>query len=157
MLASTEAERVSGFYQSALSSRQSDNVVDDAGDLLRIAFPPCGDELHGSAVFQGSSKRCHHPCCEAADWEPIRECGDQLARPRVNDEWGPAAHGPGDNLLLFIHDLDGACIENSGELEFVAPNRPVREWPQERRTLNRWRTAPLRIEPRIPTIEGPPS
>jgi len=34
-------------------------------------------------------------------------------------KWGPGRHGPGNNLFVFIHDLDGNWVEVSAELEHV--------------------------------------
>ena len=143
VVASLNARRLSDFYQSVLGFKLSDNVVDDHGDL-RTAFLRCSEEHHSFAVFQGSSNRFDHHCYEAGDWGLIRDWGDHFARQHVKVEWGPGRHGPGNNLFLFIHDLDGNWLEISAELEIVAPDRPVGEWPHEQRTLNSWGTAPLR-------------
>ena len=143
VVASLDAARLSRFYQAVLGFRLSDNVVDDAGDL-RTAFLRCSEEHHSFAVFQGSSNRFDHHCYEAGDWGLIRDWGDHFAKQHVKVEWGPGRHGPGNNLFLFIHDLDGNWLEISAELEIVAPDRPVGEWPHEQRTLNSWGTAPIR-------------
>lgn len=143
VVASTDAQRLSGFYQSVLGFKLSDNVLDDVGEL-RTAFLRCSEEHHSFAVFQASSNRFDHHCYEAGDWGLIRDWGDHFARKHVKVEWGPGRHGPGNNLFLFIHDLDGNWLEISAELEIVAHDRPVGEWPHEQRTLNSWGTAPLR-------------
>ena len=143
VVASLEAARLSKFYQEVLGFKLSDNVVDDTGDL-RTAFLRCSEEHHSFAVFQASSNRFDHHCYEAGDWGLIRDWGDHFAKEHVKVEWGPGRHGPGNNLFLFIHDLDGNWLEISAELEIVAPDRPVGEWPHEQRTLNSWGTAPLR-------------
>ena len=143
VVASLNASRLARFYQEVLGFKLSDNVIDEAGDL-RTAFLRCSEEHHSFAVFQASSNRFDHHCYEAGDWGLIRDWGDHFARERVKVEWGPGRHGPGNNLFLFIHDLDGNWLEISAELEIVAPDRPVGEWPHEQRTLNSWGTAPLR-------------
>ena len=66
-----------------------------------------------------------------------------LAAQHVKVE-GPGRHAPGNTLFPFIHDLEGNRLEISTELEIVAPDRPVGEWPHEQRTLNNWGSAPLR-------------
>ena len=143
VVASTDANRVSAFFQTVLGFKLSDNVVGETGDL-RTAFLRCSEEHHSFAVFQASSNRFDHHCYEAGEWNLIRDWGDHFAREHVKVEWGPGRHGPGNNLFLFIHDLDGNWLEISAELEVVAPDRPVGEWPHEQRTLNSWGTAPLR-------------
>jgi len=57
--------------------------------------------------------------------------------------WGPGRHGPGNNLFVFIEDIDGNWIEISAELETVI-GRPPKNWPQEERTLNLWGKAIMR-------------
>ncbi len=143
VVASRDAARLSSFFQSVLGFKLSDNVLDDESDL-RTAFLRCSEEHHSFAVFQGSSDRFDHHCYEAGDWGLIRDWGDHFARNHVKVEWGPGRHGPGNNLFLFIHDIDGNWLEISAELEIVAPDRPVGQWLHEQRTLNSWGTAPLR-------------
>jgi catechol 2,3-dioxygenase len=143
VVASRDAPRLSQFYQSVVGFTLSDNVVDDKGDLT-TAFLRCSEEHHSFAVFQASSDRFDHHCYEAGEWDLIRDWGDHFANERIKVEWGPGRHGPGNNLFLFIHDIDGNWVEISAELEIVAPNRPVGEWPHEQRTLNSWGSAPLR-------------
>ncbi len=143
VVASRNAEQLSHFYQTVLGFKLSDNVLDDQGHL-RTAFLRCSDEHHSFAVFQASSNRFDHHCYEAGEWGLIRDWGDHFASEHVKVEWGPGRHGPGNNLFLFIHDLDGNWLEVSAELEIVAPDRAVGVWPHEQRTLNSWGTAPLR-------------
>ena len=143
VMASTDAARLSEFYQASLGFKLSDNVVDDNGEL-RTAFLRCSEEHHSFAVFQASSNRFDHHCYEAGEWNMIRDWGDHFARENIKIEWGPGRHGPGSNLFMFIHDPDGNWLEISAELERVAEDRPVGEWPHEQRTLNSWGSAPLR-------------
>src|SRR5579883_438553 len=143
VVASRNAARLSAFFQSLLGFKLSDNVV-DASASLTTAFLRCSEEHHSFAVFQASSDHFDHHCYEVGDWGLIRDWGDHFAKHHVKVEWGPGRHGPGNNLFLFIHDLDGNWLEISAEMEIVGPDRPVGEWPHEQRTLNSWGTAPLR-------------
>ncbi|WP_324698863.1 VOC family protein [Novosphingobium sp. RL4] len=143
VVASTDAARLSLFYQEVLGFTLSDNVVDE-DRTLKTAFLRCSEEHHSFAVFQASSNRFDHHCYEAREWSLIRDWGDHFAAQHVAVEWGPGRHGPGNNLFLFIHDLDGNWLEISAELEIVTPDRPVGEWPHAQRTLNQWGSAPLR-------------
>ena len=143
VVASRQSHRLSSFYQDVLGFTLSDNVIDDTGEI-KTAFLRCSSEHHAFAVFQASSDRFDHHCYEAGDWSLIREWGDHFAALNVKVEWGPGRHGPGNNLFLFVHDLDGNWLEISAELEIVAEGRPVGTWPQAERTLNLWGTGLLR-------------
>jgi catechol 2,3-dioxygenase len=143
VVASRNATILSHFYQEKLGFLLSDNVVDEAG-ALRTAFLRCSDEHHSFAVFQASHDRFDHHCYEAGDWGLIRDWGDHFASHEIKVAWGPGRHGPGNNLFLFIHDLDGNWLEISAELEIVTRGRPVGIWPHVERTLNSWGVAPLR-------------
>jgi catechol 2,3-dioxygenase-like lactoylglutathione lyase family enzyme len=137
VVASTDAARLAKFFQDVLGFALSDNVVDEEGGV-RTSFLRCSDEHHNFAVFQADRNRLDHHCYEAGDWGLIRDWGDHMAAERIRIQWGPGRHGPGNNLFLFIHDLDGNWVEISAELEIVTPGRPVGEWAHEERTLNSW-------------------
>ena len=116
VVASRQARRLSEFYQRVLGFTLSDNVVDETGQL-KTAFLRCSPEHHSFAVFQASGDRFDHHCYEAGDWSLIRDWGDHFASKNVKVEWGPGRHGPGNNLFLFVHDLDDNWLEISAELE----------------------------------------
>jgi catechol 2,3-dioxygenase len=143
VVASRQARRLSEFYQQVLGFTLSDNVVDETG-ALKTAFLRCGAEHHSFAVFQASSDRFDHHCYEAGDWSLIRDWGDHFASLNVKVEWGPGRHGPGNNLFLFVHDVDDNWLEISAELEIVHESRPVGLWPESERTLNLWGKGHLR-------------
>ena len=143
VMASTDAPRLSAFYQDVLGFVLSDNVVDDAGGL-RTAFLRCGAEHHSFAVFQAAKCWFDHHCYEAGDWGLIRDWGDHFAACDVPVQWGPGRHGPGNNLFVFVHDPDGNWVEISAELEIVSQDRQSGTWKHEQRTLNSWGSAPLR-------------
>ncbi|WP_375392801.1 VOC family protein, partial [uncultured Sphingomonas sp.] len=104
----------------------------------------CSHEHHSLAMFQTAEARLDHHCLEAGDWGLIRDWGDHFAGEHIPLKWGPGRHGPGNNLFMFIHDLDGNWIELSAELEQVAPDRAVGDWLHEERTLNSWGAGLLR-------------
>ena len=143
VMASTNAERLSRFFQDVLGFQLSDNVVDDEGEV-RTAFLRCSEEHHSFAVFQASTNRLDHHCYEAGDWGLIRDWGDHFAARKIKIEWGPGRHGPGNNLFLFVHDHEGNWVEISAELETVDRERPAGIWPHAQSTLNTWGTAPMR-------------
>jgi catechol 2,3-dioxygenase len=143
VFASTDVSRLLAFFTEVVGFTLSDRVLDDHGGL-RTAFMRCSEEHHSLAIFAASENRLDHHCYEAADWNLIRDWADHFARHRIPLKWGPGRHGPGDNLFLFIHDPEGNWVEISAELETVAVDRPVGDWPHEERTLNSWGMGLLR-------------
>jgi catechol 2,3-dioxygenase len=143
VLASANATRLVDFYCNAVGFKRSDTVLDDKG-IMRTAFLNCGHEHHSLAVFATNENRLDHFCFEAGDWGLIRDWADHFASERIAVKWGPGRHGPGNNLFVFIHDLDGNWVEVSAELEHVAPDRPMGTWRHEQRTLNTWGVGLLR-------------
>jgi catechol 2,3-dioxygenase len=143
VFASKDVERMLRFHVGVVGFTLSDRVLDDLGGL-RTAFVRCSEEHHSLAVFAADENRLDHHCYEAGEWNLIRDWGDNFARHHIAVQWGPGRHGPGDNLFLFIHDPDGNWVEVSAELERVAADRPVGDWPHEQRTLNSWGSGLLR-------------
>lgn len=143
VFASTDPVRLLAFYIDVLGFTLSDEVLDDEGGL-RTAFVRCSSEHHSLAVFQAPECRLDHHCLEAGDWGLIRDWADHFAKLHIPLQWGPGRHGPGDNLFIFVHDPDGNWVEISAELEIVAADRPVGQWPHEERTINSWGKGLLR-------------
>ena len=143
VFASTDAERFASFFIEVVGFRLSDRVLGEDG-ALRTAFMRCSHEHHSVAVFATSECRLDHHCYEAGDWNLIRDWADHFSDGHVPLKWGPGRHGPGNNLFLFIHDVDGNWVEVSAELEHVEADRAVGIWPHEERTLNSWGMGLLR-------------
>ncbi len=143
VVASRNAEAFVEFYTSIIGLRQSDRVLDDTG-ALKTCFMRTDDEHHSLAVFQAGEDRLDHHCYEAIEWNAIRDWGDHFASLHEPVKWGPGRHGPGNNLFVFVHDIDGNWVEVSAELEIVPADKPVGEWPHAERTLNTWGQAFLR-------------
>jgi catechol 2,3-dioxygenase-like lactoylglutathione lyase family enzyme len=143
VVGSTDAERIADFLSAVVGMEVSDRVLDDAGQL-RTAFLRTDEEHHSFAVFQASKPSLDHHSFETADWNSIRDWADHFSAQRVQIQWGPGRHGPGNNLFIFIHDPDGNWLEFSADLELIRPGRPTGVWPQEERSLNLWGKAYLR-------------
>lgn len=143
VFATTDIGRLLDFHLRVTGFTLSDRVVDEEGGL-RTAFLRCSHEHHSLAMFTTAERRLDHHCFEAGDWNLIRDWSDHFAGERIPLQWGPGRHGPGNNLFMFVHDLDGNWVELSAELEQVAPDRAVGEWPHEERTLNSWGIGLLR-------------
>jgi hypothetical protein len=78
------------------------------------------------------------------DWNSIRDWADHFSGRRIQIQWGPGRHVPGNDLFIFVHDPDGNWLEFSADLEVIAPGRPSGVWPQEERSLKLWGKAHLR-------------
>ena len=143
VLGSSDAKRLIRFYDEVVGFRTSDTVLDDAG-VVRTAFLNCGSDHHSVAVFATTENRLDHFCFETGDWGLIRDWSDHFSAERIPLKWGPGRHGPGNNLFVFIHDLDGNWVELSAELEQITPERPPGTWRHEERTLNSWGEGRLR-------------
>ena len=140
--ASHNVERFSDFYNGKLGFKITDRVIHDDGSLA-TCFTTSNHEHHTIACFKSDRQGIDHHSYEAGEWNYIRDWCDHFSRENIKLIWGPGRHGPGNNLFIFIEDLDGNWIEVSAELEIVY-DRPVRDWPQAERTLNLWGNAILR-------------
>lgn len=140
--ASFDVEAFRDFYHGKLGFALSDRVV-HADGRLATCFVRSNHEHHTIACFKSSRQGVDHHSYEAGQWETIRDWCDRFAERGIPLMWGPGRHGPGNNLFIFIEDPDGNWIEVSAELE-VVHDRPVKDWPQEARTLNLWGKAILR-------------
>lgn len=143
VFASTDVARMLEFFTGTVGFVLSD-IVEDSDGGLRTFFVRCSHEHHSLAVFAAGENRLDHHCYETVEWNHIRDWADHFAKQHIKLKWGPGRHGPGDNLFIFIHDVDGNWVEISAELEHVAADRPAGVWPHEERTLNSWGIGLLR-------------
>jgi catechol 2,3-dioxygenase len=140
--ASKDVEKFQNFYQRKLGFQVTDRVVKSTGELA-TCFTTSNHEHHTIACFKSSQNGMDHHSYEASEWNNIKTWCDHFAQNNVKLMWGPGRHGPGNNLFVFIEDIDGNWIEISAELETVI-GRPPKNWPQEERTLNLWGKAIMR-------------
>ena len=140
--ASEDVVSFQNFYENKLGFQVTDRVVKNNGELA-TCFATSNHEHHTIACFKSSKKGMDHHSYEAGDWNHIKSWCDHFASNNIKLMWGPGRHGPGNNLFVFIEDIDGNWIEISAELETVH-GRPVKNWPQEERTLNLWGNAIMR-------------
>ncbi|RJG40590.1 VOC family protein [Mesorhizobium sp. DCY119] len=140
--ASRNVEAFAEFYHGKLGFALSDRVLHADGSLA-TCFTRSNHEHHTIACFKSNRVGVDHHSYEAGEWNTIRDWCDHLARHDIQIMWGPGRHGPGNNLFIFIEDVDGNWIEISAELE-VIHDRPVHDWPHAERTLNLWGQAILR-------------
>ncbi|ARD70017.1 Lactoylglutathione lyase BbdF (plasmid) [Aminobacter sp. MSH1] len=140
--ASLDVERFAEFYHGKLGFGLSDRVLHSDGSMA-TCFTRGNHEHHNIACFKSDRVGVDHHSYEAGEWITIRDWCDHFAAHNVQLMWGPGRHGPGNNLFIFIVDPDGNWIEVSAELE-VVHDRPVKDWPQAERTLNKWGKAILR-------------
>ena len=140
--ASEDVVSFQNFYENKLGFQVTDRVVKNNGELA-TCFTTSNHEHHTIACFKSSKKGMDHHSYEVGDWNYIKNWCDHFALNNIKLMWGPGRHGPGNNLFVFIEDIDGNWIEISAELETVH-GRPVKNWPQEERTLNLWGNAIMR-------------
>merc|ERR1711965_454953 len=140
--ASEDVVSFQDFYQNKLGFQVTDRVTKNNGELA-TCFTTSNHEHHTIACFKSSKKGMDHHSYEVGDWNYIKNWCDHFALNNIKLMWGPGRHGPGNNLFVFIEDIDGNWIEISAELETVH-GRPVKNWPQEERTLNLWGNAIMR-------------
>ena len=140
--ASEDVVSFQNFYENKLGFQVTDRVVKNNGELT-TCFTTSNHEHHTIACFKSSKKGMDHHSYEAGDWNYIKNWCDHFALNNIKLMWGPGRHGPGNNLFVFIEDIDGNWIEISAELETVH-GRPVKNWPQEEKTLNLWGNAIMR-------------
>ena len=140
--ASEDVESFQNFYENKLGFQVTGRVVKNNGELA-TCFTTSNHEHHTIACFKSSKKGMDHHSYEVGDWNYIKNWCDHFALNNIKLMWGPGRHGPGNNLFVFIEDIDGTWIEISAELETVH-GRPVKNWPQEERTLNLWGNAIMR-------------
>jgi catechol-2,3-dioxygenase len=141
--ASEDVVSFQNFYENKLGFQVTDRVIKNNGELA-TCFTTSNHEHHTIACFKSSKKGMDHHSYEAGDWNFIKNWCDHFASNNIKLMWGPGRHGPGNNLFVFIEDIDGNWIEISAELETVH-GRPVKNWPQEERTLNLWGNAIMRF------------
>ena len=140
--ASEDVVSFQNFYENKLGFQVTDRVIKNNGELA-TCFTTSNHEHHTIACFKSSKNGMDHHSYEAGDWNHIKGWCDHFASNNIKLVWGPGRHGPGNNLFVFIEDIDGNWIEISAELETVH-GRPVKNWPQEERTLNLWGNAIMR-------------
>ena len=134
--ASPDVDGFQNFYENKLGFSVTDRIVASDGTLA-TCFTTANHEHHTIACFKSDRSGIDHHSYEAGDWTYIRDWCDRFAAHSIRLIWGPGRHGPGNNLFIFIEDLDGNWIEVSAELE-VIKGRPVKNWPKNDRTSNLW-------------------
>jgi catechol 2,3-dioxygenase len=130
------------FYVNKLGFKISDKVINKKGQLT-TCFMRSNQEHHTVACFLSDKSGLDHYSFEAGTWEWIKNWCDHFSKQGIQLIWGPGRHGPGNNLFVFINDLDGNKIEISAELE-VVHDRQIKKWPHEPKTLNLWGNAIMR-------------
>ncbi len=139
---SKNVERFQSFYCDLLGFKITDNVVHNDGSLA-TSFLTSNHEHHTIACFKSDKIGIDHHSYEVGKWENIKILCDYFSKKNVKIIWGPGRHGPGNNLFIFIEDLDKNWLEFSAELEIIH-DRKCKKWPQSEKTLNLWGKAILR-------------
>jgi catechol 2,3-dioxygenase len=143
-LTSANTESMVRFYSEIVGLAITDKVLD--GDEMSACFMLADEdrEHHTLAINRAAKRGFDHYAYEVEEWSLIRDWADYLASKGVQFFWGPGRHGPGNNLFVFVLDLDGNKIELSAELEMVDTTQPAGIWRHEPVTFNRWGPAFMR-------------
>ena len=139
---SSNVERFQKFYSEKLGFKITDIVIHDNGTLA-TSFVTSNHEHHTLACFKANKVGIDHHSYEVGEWNFIRDWCDHFSKYDIKLSWGPGRHGPGNNLFVFIRDVDNNWIELSAELEIVH-DRGIKKWPQAEKTLNLWGKGILR-------------
>jgi catechol 2,3-dioxygenase len=133
----TRAMREMVDFYTRLGFTMSDRLDDDSFIWLR------SDPMHHSLalVLARSEGALDHYAYDVGGWADFKTWCDRLGAARVPVCWGPARHGPGNNLFVMFTDPDGTRIELSAELEQfrddLARYQP-RVWRNDPWTVNLW-------------------
>ena len=141
-LSSKNVEKFQSFYCDLLGFKITDKVLHKDGSLA-TCFLTSNHEHHTIACFKSDKIGIDHHSYEVGKWENIKILCDYFSKKNVKIIWGPGRHGPGNNLFVFIEDLDKNLLEFSAELEIIH-DRKFKEWPQSEKTLNLWGKGILR-------------
>ncbi len=141
-LSSKNVEKFQSFYCDLLGFKITDKVFHKDGSLA-TCFLTSNHEHHTIACFKSDKIGIDHHSYEVGNWENIKILCDYFSKNNVKIIWGPGRHGPGNNLFIFIEDLDKNWLEFSAELEIIH-DRKFKEWPQSEKTLNLWGKGILR-------------
>ena len=141
-LSSKNVEKFQSFYCDLLGFKIADKVVHKNGTLA-TCFLTSNHEHHTIACFKSDKVGIDHHSYEVGKWENIKILCDHFSKKNVKIIWGPGRHGPGNNLFIFVEDLDNNWLEFSAELEIIH-DRKFKEWPQSEKTLNLWGRGILR-------------
>jgi catechol 2,3-dioxygenase-like lactoylglutathione lyase family enzyme len=101
------------------------------------------DSLHHTVavVLSRGTGALDHYSYDVQSWDDFKTWCDRLGSARVPVCWGPARHGPGNNLFIMFQDPDGNRIELSAEMEQfwdrTATYEP-RQWRNDPWTINVW-------------------
>ncbi len=139
------------FYEDTLGFVATDHVLRDdeddhgGGQTLTAVFYRSTPEHHSFAMFLSDDARPDHHAYEVSCWNDVRDWADHMATLEIKLWWGPGRHGPGNNLFFMVEDPDGYKVEISAELENMADDDPVRQWPHNERSLNLWGPGWMRV------------
>ena len=139
---SKDVEQFEHFYCNMLGFKTTDRVI-HKNRSLATSFLTSNHEHHTIACFKSNKIGIDHYSYEVSQWENIKILCDYFSQQNLKIIWGPGRHGPGNNLFIFIEDLDKNWLEFSAELEIIH-DRKVNEWPQSEKTLNLWGKGILR-------------
>ncbi|MBS1679119.1 MAG: VOC family protein [Actinobacteria bacterium] len=132
----TDIAAMERFFVEMLGLAISDRVPG------RISWLRCGERHHDFNLIKGEEDLFNHVAWEVAGLEQIGRAADLLAARGSNLLWGPGRHRPGHVLFAYFLDDEGVVNEFCADVEAVAADRPLKEWPDDPGTANSWGPTP---------------
>lgn len=135
-LATRAMDEMVRFYADGLGFEIADRM-EDTFTWLR-----CDAYHHTVAVVMSrGTGALDHYSYDVEGWADFKTWCDRLGAARVPVCWGPARHGPGNNLFIMFQDPDGNRIELSAEMERFwdrTASYQARVWADDPWTINVW-------------------
>ena len=124
------------FYTKVLGLRVSDWVGDD------FVWMRCSPDHHGLAISRHQKRSLHHIAFEVRDMAELVQQAEHLAQHDHVLLYGPGRHGPGNNLFIYFHDVDGNIVEFSADMQQIWDDTKYvpKVWNPNERWSNRWGT-----------------
>lgn len=134
-----DTDSVASWCERVLDFKTSDVIHTPGGGFV---FMRC-NALHHSLAIAPGRDGFHHYAWQLQSIADFGRVGDTLDQHDTRLIWGPGRHGPGDNMFTYHLDPAGAVVEHYTDMEIVLDDaRPVRDWPDEPRTMNLWGPLP---------------
>jgi catechol-2,3-dioxygenase len=134
-----DVRRQAAWYTDMLGFAVTD-WIGDAGVWLHV-----NADHHVLAFLDKGYSHVHHLAFELVDWGELRVALDHLAQNRRPLVWGPGRHGMARNLYSYFRMVEEELfVELFCDLEQLAPDHQVRQFPDDPHSSNTWGILPPR-------------
>jgi catechol 2,3-dioxygenase-like lactoylglutathione lyase family enzyme len=108
----------------------------------KISWLRCGGRHHDFNLIAGEEDLFNHVAWEVEGLEQIGRAADLLSARGSSLLWGPGRHRPGHVLFAYFLDDEGVVNEFCADVEAIAGDRELKEWPDDPSTANAWGPTP---------------